>query len=372
MVTISKNQNKGTFSGIKGYIAPWALPEENIPIHIEWAKDMSFDEIRIQIPDDFRFVDFLNVGEVKIIGSRATISEVIEPTSPDASVYFGFVVSSTGIYDKLKIAKKILIEFLHKDRIIKSLNLYARIFRPNLEVVDAIEKIELTDEHEKWEIPMHLKYIGFGDIRLTIEATLGGRIVSHGESIFYELLRRAWTADILGDENKPKEKGEKKSAIHVEPAYIRELSEQLHRMIETGDLTGIREMITEDDIGSFESWLSDIKTKDRYMEVIYSRIEDLLLDLLLDLLERYPTDNVKLANVQTKIRTKIDLPLEVIKIRLKYKDPLENEYPPVEIPIKIEDKRLGKKNTVIEMLITIEKWEEDPFMNVAEMEISEE
>ena len=108
------------------------------------------------------------------------------------------------------------------------------------------------------------------------------------------------------------------------------------------------------------------------MDVIYSRIEDLLLDLLIDLLERHPTDNVKLANVQTKIKAKIELPMEIIKIRLRYTDPIENEYPPVEIPIKIEDKRGDKRKTVIEIPITIEKWEEDPFMNVAEMEIIEE
>ncbi len=371
-VIMSKNQEKGNIPDVKSYIVPWALSGENIPIHIEWAKNMRFDQIHIKIPDDFRFVDFLNVDKVNIIGSRATISKLIESTSPDAPLYFGFVISSTRIYDKLKIAKKVLVEFLYGDEIIKSLKLYARIFRPTLKVIDAIEKIELIGEQVKWKIPLHLKYIGFGDIRLKIEAKIGGRIVSQGESIIYELLRRAWAADIFSDKNIQKGKEEKKRDIRVEPTFIQEISEHLQKRIETGDLYDIFEMMGEEDVEDFKRWLSDVKTKDRFMEVIYSRIEDLLLDLLIDLLERHPTDNVRLASAQTKIKTKIELPIENINIRLKYTDLIENEYPPVEIPIKIEDKRVDKRNTVIEIPIIIEKWEEDPFMNVAEMEVLEE
>ncbi len=54
MMIMSRNQDKSNIPGIKGYIVPWALSGENIPIHIEWSKDIGFDQIRIQIPGDFK------------------------------------------------------------------------------------------------------------------------------------------------------------------------------------------------------------------------------------------------------------------------------------------------------------------------------
>jgi hypothetical protein len=356
---------------VKGYIVPWALPKENIPIHIEWTRDMIFNTIRLKIPEDFKFIDFLNVEKINITGNVAAIDKVIEPTLPEVPMYFGFIVSSTKIYDELKVVKEILVEFLHENKAVKIIRLYARIFRPTLEVTDTVKKIELTDEQEKWKIPINLRYIGFGDIRLKIEAEIGGRIVSHGESIVYELLRRLWLSDLLPDEGTPEKREEKRKKIRVEPTYIQEISEQLGKKMESGDISGILEMIDERDIEDFKRWLSEVKAKDRLMEVIYTRIEDLLLDLLLDLLERHPTDNVKLANAQTKIRAKIELPMETIKIRLKYIDPVQNEYSPIEIPIDIEDRRVKNRKTVIEIPITIEKLEERPFMNVAEIKIGE-
>ncbi|MCK5159361.1 MAG: hypothetical protein KAR08_09405, partial [Candidatus Heimdallarchaeota archaeon] len=249
-----------------------------------------------------------------------------------------------------------------------SLNLDARIFRPALVATDKIDTIELTDEHEECKLPIHLKYIGFGDIRLSIRAEIKGRIVSQGESIVYELIKRLWLSenssdDIqmgIGDENK---------GLSVDSEYIHQISDNLEKKIDRGDISGVLEMIDEQDIENFKIWLSDVKTRDKFSEVIYSRIEDLLLDLLSDLFERHPTKNVKLANASTKIRAKIELPLEIIEIYLKYTDTLENEYPTVKIPIKIVDKRTEKKDTIIEIPITIEKWEDEPFMNVAEMEL---
>lgn len=59
---------------IKGYIPRWALPRENIPVNVEWQNDVNYDEIRIIKPDDFNFVDFLNVENVKISGNVATVN----------------------------------------------------------------------------------------------------------------------------------------------------------------------------------------------------------------------------------------------------------------------------------------------------------
>lgn len=99
---------------VKGYIPRWALPRENIPVHIEWQNDINYDEIRIRKPDDFNFIDFLNVECVKISGNLAIINRVIKSSLINTITYFGFSICSTGIYDELKVAKTISIEFLQK------------------------------------------------------------------------------------------------------------------------------------------------------------------------------------------------------------------------------------------------------------------
>lgn len=365
---ISKFHGEYRNSEMKASIVPWVLPKEIIPISIEWTNEIIFDEIQIKIPDDFKFVEFLNVEEVNVIKNIAIIKRIIKSTLPDSPNYFGFLVNSSEIYDELKIAKKITVDFLHEKNIIKSLNLNARIFRPALVVTDKIDTIELTDEHEECKLPIHLKYIGFGDIRLSITAEIKGRIVSQGESIVYELIKRLWLSENSSDDIKIGIEDENKG-FSVGSEYIHQISDNLEKKIDSGDISGVLEMIDEQDIENFKTWLSDVKTREKFSEAIYSRIEDLLLDLLSDLFERHPTKNVKLANASTKIRAKIEVPWEIIKIYLKYTDTLENEYPTVEIPIKIVDKRTEKKDTIIEIPITIEKWEEEPFMNVAEMEL---
>ena len=358
--------NKKAVLDIRGTIVPWALPREKIPVYVELPKDLVFNEIHIRISSDFEFVDFLNIEEVVVEKEVAKVTKLIRPKSEEAPVYFGFVVIYTKIPEKLKIAKEIIVEFLRNGKVIKDLKLIARIFRPKIEVINVIEKIELNDEHEKFKAPINLKYIGFGDIKLRIEAEIRGRIVSYGESIIYELLRRLWLFDVFSMEG-GKEKEERKKRIHVEPDFIREISEQLEKKIESGDISGVLALIDKEDIEDFKRWLSDVKNREKFMEVMYTRIEDLLLDLLADLLERNPTESVKLASTRTKIKAKIELPVEIITIRLKYIDQLENEYPPIEIPIKIEDKRVKKKGAIIEIPVVIEKWEEEPFINVAEM-----
>lgn len=366
-MTFQKNLYKN--STIKGDIVPWALPMESIPVQIEWTDNKIFDEIRIKIPDDFKFVEFLNVENVNISDSLATVNRVIK-SPPNFPTYFGFLVSSTRIYDELKVAKKISIEFLYKNEMIESLNLYARIFRPSLEVTKRTDRIELIDELATCKLPIHLKYIGFGNIRLSISAEIGGIIVSQGGSITYELIRRLWLSETSDTNKVVVDEGRRE--FSVDASLIHQIAEDLEKKIDSRDLSGLYELLSEEDTENFKNWLSNVKNAEKLSKVVYSRIEDLLLDLLSELFDRYPTENIKLASAQTTIRTKIKLPITTIKIFLKYTDAIKNEYPQIEIPIEVEDKREIKNNTIIEIPVTIEKYEEEPFINVAEMKIEEE
>jgi len=349
------------------HIVPWALPNEEIPIHINLGKERRFNEIRVTIPPSFAFIDFINVSEVAIAKNIARIKR-INKTSRDADIYFGVVVKCTKIFDGISSAGRIKID-CQKDGTKASTEVYARIFRPLLEITRAPKTIELTDDSPV-KVPLQIKYIGFGDIQLKIEAIIGGKIVSYGESLVVDLLERlmqtGFTEREIG-ENVTSEK--KKPEVKVNPEYIKELSEEMIERIKKGSVP--KEMKGEN-LERLRSILSDEEMRKKWMEVLLHHVEGLLLNLLLESFDRNPTNNVKLSDSKTKIHAEIKLPVEKIKIRILYRDLIGNEYTPVETTTIIEDRRKVGKATLIEIPINIEKWENKPLMNVKEMKIGNE
>lgn len=359
-----------TEKGIIYSIAPWSLPKEEIPVNLKFPKNMVFDKVTITIPEELNFVNFFNVEKLSTTKNFACIKKIITTKSTISPCYFGFTVALNEIPKKLKSSKKIVIKIWHNNRILEFLNINAKIFRPKLEVTDIIEKVELTDDNEKYKVPMNLKYVGFGDIQLKIEGEIEGKLVSQGESIIYEILRRIWLLDSQG-ELTTKNKAQNNN-FHVKQKVIHELTDDIEKKINEGDISGISDIIDEPDIESFTKWFENPQTKEKFLNVIYTRVEDIFLDLLTEVVGKNPTDNVRLANSQTNIRAKLNSHIEYINTRLRYKDSIGNEYDPVEIPVKIVDSRKERTKTTINMPIVIEKWEEEPFMNVEDMKVEEE
>ena len=353
---------------MEAYIVPWALPNEDIPLHVAWSEAEEFDTAQIKVPEDLNIVDVLNVDELKVENNVVTLKP--RRSVVGTSNYFGMILSAPKTYNELKVAKKISIEFLHQNEIVGRHELHARIFRPYLEVMKAPERIELLDQEKARTLPLHIRYVGFGDIQIKIEATIGGRIVSHGESIIYELLRRLWLSGLFEEKPIAQEKEElkrRKKELWVAPDYVKEIAEALQKTVETGIIPV--EEINQEVVEVVKRWLTDIRTQEKLTEVLYSRVEDILLGLLIDLLDRHPTDNVKLSDAQTRIRTKIQAPIEHLTLRLRYRDLMGNEYLSVNIPIRIVDRRTAESGDVIDIPIVIERWEDESFMNVKDMKI---
>lgn len=359
---------------ISGYIVPWALPNEKMPMHVTWSPNVLFDKIHVKIPSDFKILDILNVDEAELKEHEAIITKVKAPIE-GVPCYFGIVIFAPKIFEELKVAKRITIEFLRNEKTFYCLELYGRIFRPRLETLKFPREVELTDYPWKNKLPLNLRYVGFGDIELKIEATIGGRIVSMGESIIYELLRRLWLSDIIEkrmgkiEKTTDKERERRKRELWVEPAYIRKMAQELQEKVEKGIIP--TEELDAEAIADLKEWLADVKTKDKFMEILYEKTEEMLLSLLIDLFEKNPTNNVKLKNAKTVIRTRIKAPVTELTLKLLYRDKIGNDYPPIEIPVRVRDRRTEVSGMMIEMPILIEKWENEPFMNVEKMKILE-
>ncbi|NYB26469.1 MAG: hypothetical protein HVN34_03910 [Methanobacteriaceae archaeon] len=351
---------------VKSSIVPWVLPREDIPINIELPKDMDFDTIQVKIPTDFKFVDFFNVGHVDYVDNVAVINGINRTKIPNTPLYFGFIVSSNEIPTKLKTSKRIIVEIHSNNKVIEKINLNARIFRPMLEITEIVEKIELNDDKKVYKVPMNLKYIGFGDIKLKREAEIEGRIVSQGQSLIDELLRRIYV-DV--QENATNETCENRNHLQLEEGAINRITSEIEKRIMEGNL---EDVIDDIDPDFFEQYFTSTETKNEFLKIVYTRLDDILINFLTDIVDKYPTDNVRLQEPHTNIYTKIDSRIDKITIRVLYKDKLDNIYPPVEIQIKIIDQRIKNTEASINMPMVIKKWEEDPFLNVAEMEVKED
>lgn len=191
---------------VKLHIAPWALPNEDIPIHIRWESGLEFQTVRINIPEGFAFAEFVNLDEVQIEGLSATV-EKSKISRGDASTYFGCVVRYTRIPDGATHEGKVIFSFADGAQSKFSSELTARIFRPVLTFVNPPKSIELTDASKLRTLPLYLKYTGFGDIQLRVEAVIGGSIVSEGGSVAHEIVRRLWLSEISeGDQDANVEK----------------------------------------------------------------------------------------------------------------------------------------------------------------------
>ena len=350
----------GQSEPVKLHIAPWALPNEAMPIHIGWEPQFDFQIATVSIPEGFNFVEFTNLDEVRIEGLKATInkSKVAKGTS---SSYFGCVILCKEIPKRTSFEGAVLISFVHHDRIVFSRELRAKIFRPQLTFADAPETIKLEDSATVRSLPLHLRYTGFGDVQLRVEATIGGKIVSEGGSIAFEILRRLWLSEI-SEKEENQTVAKKRETMKVAPEYVKAIADEVQRIVDTGQVpTGMfdREVFEE-----IREWLQDVRTRHVFMEVLYSRTEDMLLSMLVDLLESHPATNVRLVDPRAKISALIKAPIENLTLRLRYRDLLGNNYDPVEVPIKIIDKRTQAK-PALDIPIVIEKWEDEPLLNVA-------
>lgn len=352
---------------IEAHIAPWALPNEDIPLHFKWEKNLQWDEIIIEVPTGFKIVDFLNVKKKSINKNTIKISEVkdIEATQ---KMYFGIIVSYPKIPSSLSHGGKIKTTFLKNGKNISEIELLAKVFRPNLEVIKVPQKLTLADKKSPTHLPLQLRYIGFGDVQLKIEARIKGKIVSQGESLVYEILKRLHESGVLQvKEIQTEEDTRSKDGIWLDPEYVKKIAEDISQRIEMGKI--LTEEIDKDMIKELRSWLADLKTREKFVEMLYGRIKEILLSILMDLLMSTPIDNVKLMDPRTRMRAKIKVPITDTYLKIYYRDLMLNEYSPVEISLKIEDIREKPTEVIIDLPIIIEKWDNKPYLNVRNMSI---
>lgn len=104
-------------------------------------------------------------------------------------------------------------------------------------------------------------------------------------------------------------------------------------------------------------------------EILLSKIEDIVLGMIVDLIDKNPINNIKLSQSTTSVSTVLQAPIETLELTINYKDIAGNEYSTRVLHINLDATQISERGLIINIPIKIEKWESEPFLNVREMEI---
>ena len=346
----------------EGSIARWALPNENIPMHLRIDNDVQFDQIIVHLPEDFELVETINISDFNVFGTDVVICST-KKTKSFSGVFFGLVIKYTKIPKKLKISKDLAIEIIKNDKCLISCTMECRVFRPLLEIVNAPNKLILVDGNESNKIDLHLRYIGFGDISIEIQALIEGDIVSKEDSLVYEVILRLYERM----SNEDKYVNDDMVGFKIEKDFVNDIITKVMKQVDSDELS--TELLCDEEQHFINECLKFIKKNENYAQIIYDETSNILLSILEDVLERNPEENIELKGRHTYIKTKINAPVKVINLIITYTDILKNEYPTLEFAIDVEDKLLTHKDASIKIPIKIEKIDAEPFMNVRDMDV---
>ena len=95
---------------------PWALPREEIPIHVRISKDVTplLKSAKVDLPGCLELVDTINLVDHRITGKRLIVNEIGKTKKSDFD-YFGIVIATREPFDELKKEIPVNIEFEYND-----------------------------------------------------------------------------------------------------------------------------------------------------------------------------------------------------------------------------------------------------------------
>lgn len=345
---------------LQAQIVPWSLPKEEIPFNVKWPKDIHFDGINIKLPNNLELKELLNVKDYQIKKNIIEIKKIHSVKSVN-EIYFGGVVSTKDIPVNLSNSDNIVIELLDNGKVIDNIIVTAKTFRPRLELTDYPKEILLSDDKKIAILPICLRYVGFGDIKIKFEATLQGKLVSGRDTIIHELVRRLKNSKLVEDDFN---EAITQEDITIDPQYIDEIVLQIERYMNSKN-PPLSEL-DSDDIEYIKEWMKKLRTKKiEFYDFFKNKVSNLLIEIIDELISINPTENVSLES-NWKITGRIKAPAENLKVKILYSDSLDNIYDPLEFQVQLIDKR-ENKGVMFEIDVNIEKVQSEPYLNVSQM-----
>lgn len=344
----------------------WALPAEEVPIHVQFDKSLTplLESVDVALHESLTFRDYINMTDYRLDGQALTVNSIGKSTRSEYD-YFGFVVATTSPFEELKKMVPVKIKFNYHDGTSETYTEYARIFRPLLELGESPNRITITDSNaDRLELPIALKFSGFGQIKVTAECRIEGRIVSFASSMLTEVIRK-----IVEEGTVPIE-ADARSGVSVNPDYVERTVTQISALLQNRDELGkILDNLGGD--GDYADALREMgqESKEKFLGLLYSTVETYVTQVIAEILERNVGEN--LAMEPTRIHAQISLPVTKATVRLHYRDLAENVYGPVLKQVEIVDKRKNPAGLGVKIQIKAKSVDEEmAYKNVSTMEIN--
>jgi hypothetical protein len=316
---------------VSEYIAPWALPKEEIPIHLVWSHENKYDQIQILISSNITIKEFYNVQDFVRKGSETIIKKLHSPN------FFGFTIHSNRTTNKIHEKKQITVNFLANGKTVQSRSFIANIYRPELSIIERPTSVVLRDNSDLGELlKISMKISGFGNVEIATEVSFGGKFDPNIEPLFQEMARRVAS---MAREAFPTSIGEapvKQKSIKVDPLYVKRLTRTFIDQIKNGNLT----LLDRRDVEDFTKWMKKDENRERMQRVLAEHLENILIESILYYFSKYPTEGVALYGGNPSVIIKNAV--QEMVIRFKYRDAMLNEYKPILVEIPVQDLRWDK------------------------------
>lgn len=358
----------------------WALPREEIPIHVKIDKDVThkIDCVRISLDERLRLADTINISKYE--GDQTITIKEIEKSARSDYDYFGIVVATKTPPDDLKAQISVPIEVAYRDGTTDRHVAHARIFRPRVEFANMPENVVLSDDEDGLVIPVGLKFFGFGEVSLRVECAIGGEIISEGSSSIDETLRRIVGGGLISED--------KGQTVSIDGEYVERMVAGLKKFDGDRIQRMIREQRMDDDM---RDDLCQLIKDDgqRAADIFYRTAGAYMSQIVPEILGRHLGANSHLES-HTRIRylrqaplpgadndskeprnprTQTHLPHTDVQVRFFYKDNMGNEYDPIEQTVSIIDKRAEPAMDEVSIPIRVNVDESSAYENVKDMSV---
>lgn len=359
-----------------GFVAPWGLANEERPLHYIW--DGEIERVQIKLSESLKIEKIFNVARDKgeYIEQKVeadTHFNLIDIPSDEFITpgYLSAIIKVPDLYDKPLVGHIVEADFIGNDWNKKDKNLTFTA-RPLIRIRDIPERIKLKNDEVKviynqsenriertdypGKIEADMEQIGFSLAQVEAEAWGEGEILSQEESVYRDLAN-ALVEGTIGDERALMEfPDEMREDVPVEIAdeTIQNTVEDFREWLSNESLI---EEFNSEEIEQISS-LVEAEDTEFDMSDIYKHFEYLLMNSILDVVDRHPVDNVQMQSPQTTIE--IENRLNSFNIVFELSDKIGNCYESEIIEIQIEDDRTSGGIAELELTTNWNEVQIDP------------
>ncbi|MWG33792.1 hypothetical protein [Halomarina oriensis] len=322
------------------FVAPWGLANEERPLHLLWEGEIQ--ELELRLAEPVELVDGYNIsgdiadftvespedgGNHKLI--RIHQSDFLVPG------YFNTKFKIPEIFENAMSGQPIQARFILGNGETRELNSQTFTIRPQLKLLDSPQEIILNDDDESVILPIHMQYIGFGMAEVEMDIEGEGDLISEGESIHHDILRAMAESGIATKESEKlgpiPEDWKQDHGVEIPDKELRELGDEIREL-------AFEDKLREEFDDATLEWIAEALEKgDDHEADIYEHIEVMLLDSILNAVDRHPAENVRITNPNAHLE--IESRVREFVLSYELKDKVGNEYQSIRVPIDIKDER---------------------------------